>query len=142
MDEPASFSDGTGPSFECLLAEMVRMPEKEFKERLGDICYGLVLAFQEGKRRMNYGQALEAVQQGSRIARSGWNGKNMFVIFVPGSTIEKFNEGSAYQAHQTHLHLPLTIRPHLDMCNADGQMQPGWLASQSDMLATDWFIVD
>jgi hypothetical protein len=34
-----------------------------------------------------------------------------------------------------------TINPHIDMFTATGEMQPGWLASQTDMLANDWQIV-
>lgn len=33
------------------------------------------------------------------------------------------------------------INPHIDMFTAQGTMQPGWLASQADMLADDWRIV-
>jgi len=36
---------------------------------------------------------------------------------------------------------PVDINPHIDMFTADGSMQPGWLASQADMLATDWCVV-
>ncbi len=36
----------------------------------------------------------------------------------------------------------MTINGHVDMFTADGKMQPGWLASQTDMLACDWGITD
>jgi len=34
------------------------------------------------------------------------------------------------------------ILPHLDMKTADGSIQIGWLASQTDMLADDWRVVE
>ena len=34
------------------------------------------------------------------------------------------------------------ICSHIDMKAADGTMVIGWLASQTDMLAEDWVIVD
>ena len=32
---------------------------------------------------MTFGQALEALKEGKRVARSGWNGKGMFLLYVP-----------------------------------------------------------
>jgi hypothetical protein len=116
-----------------------------FKAKRGHQCNAMPFeGYTRDKREghvmsnMNFGNALQALKDGKKVARHGWNGKNMWVIFVPGSKLEKLYEGSAYAKHMSG---PVTIRPHLDMCNADGQMQPGWLASQSDMLSDDWFIV-
>ena len=92
---------------------------------------------------MNFGQALEELKAGSKVARAGWNGKGMWLIFVPGTNPAKLREGTPY-----HTHLGVDeceILPHIDMwtTNAEGRraMLPGWLASQSDMLAIDWVVV-
>lgn len=87
---------------------------------------------------MNYSQALEAAKQGKLISRQNWNGKGMFVFMVPGSTfkvsrpplIDIFPEDTE-----------ITYRPHLDMKYADGTVGV-WMASHSDMLENDWFIVE
>lgn len=91
---------------------------------------------------MNFGQALEALKLGSKVSREGWNGKGMWLVLVPGTPNVNFTEGSPY------MKAGLTsgeILPHIDMytVNAEGRraMLPGWLASQSDMLAEDWTIV-
>lgn len=89
---------------------------------------------------MNFGHALMALKDGKKVARTGWNGKDMCVILIPGTPEALLNEGMPY-AEATG-NTVVTIRPHLDMKCADGSMQPGWLASQSDMLADDWFIVE
>ena len=34
---------------------------------------------------MNFGQAIEALKEGKRVARAGWNGKGMFLFLVSGS---------------------------------------------------------
>lgn len=89
---------------------------------------------------MNFGQALEAVKEGGKITRVGWNGKGMFVVYQKGypdgipcnkQTAEAFGyeEGSLFK-----------VRPYLQMRCADGTHQM-WLASQSDLLADDWEIV-
>lgn len=85
---------------------------------------------------MNFGQAIEALKAGKKVARSGWNGKGMFLVLDPGSTVNELREGSAY--HKAGLTGAITINPHIDMKTATGEMQPGWLASQTDMLADDW----
>lgn len=86
---------------------------------------------------MTFGQALEALKLGKKVARPGWNGKNMFLFLVSGSTFQVnrppllgiYDEGTT-----------INYRPHIDMRTADGEIVP-WVASQSDLLVDDWFIV-
>ena len=89
---------------------------------------------------MNFGQAIEALKDGYKVSRAGWNGKGMWLILVPGSPNIKPVAGTPYsKAGITEL---VTINPHIDMFTATGEMQPGWLASQTDMLAEDFGIVE
>lgn len=87
---------------------------------------------------MNFGQALDALNEGKRVSRAGWNGKGMWLVLVPGTPEVNFREGSPYHAAGLTVG---DINPHVDMFTADGKMQPGWLCSQTDMLAQDWGIV-
>ena len=89
---------------------------------------------------MPFGLAIEALKLGQRVARAGWNGKGMWLTLDPGSVVNELREGSSY--HKAGLSGPITINPHIDMKTATGEMQPGWLASQTDMLADDWRIID
>lgn len=87
---------------------------------------------------MRFGEALDALEQGKRVARVGWNGKGMFLFLVPGSTFKVsrppllgiYPEGTEINYH-----------PHVDMKTADGTVVP-WLCSQTDMLARDWTVVE
>lgn len=92
---------------------------------------------------MTFGLALEALKKGCKVARKGWNGKGMWLILVPGQKEVALRQGTPYGDA-----LALTsceILPHIDMwtTNAHGRraMLPGWVASQTDMLADDWEIV-
>jgi hypothetical protein len=92
----------------------------------------------------SFGDAILALKQGKRVSRAGWNGKGMWLVLFPGTPVAQLREGTPYQ---TATGLPACeILPHIDMwtINAEGRraMLPGWLASQSDMLADDWSIVD
>ena len=45
---------------------------------------------------MTFGNAIEAMKEGKRVARRGWNGKNMFIFLTRGSRIDldEFPPGS------------------------------------------------
>lgn len=92
---------------------------------------------------MNFGNAIECLKDGEKVARAGWNGKGMWLVLVPGTPNAKLREGTPY--HTALGQSECEILPHIDMwtTNADGRraMLPGWLASQTDMLAEDWDIV-
>lgn len=87
---------------------------------------------------MTFGLAIEAMKHGKKVERAGWNGKGMFLFIVPGSTFTVnrppllgiYPEGTEINYHA-----------HIDMRTADGKIVP-WLASQTDMLADDWMIVE
>ena len=87
---------------------------------------------------MHFGSAITRIRDGQRLARRGWNGKGMFVFLVPGSTFQVnrppllgiYPEGTTINYHA-----------HIDMRTADGQIVP-WVASQTDLLADDWELVE
>lgn len=90
---------------------------------------------------MSFGLALEAAKMGKRIARKGWNGKNMSVAYQKGYPDGiPCNENTA-KAWGMEVGELFKCRPYLQMRCADGSFQM-WTASQSDILADDWYIVE
>lgn len=93
---------------------------------------------------MNFGQALQHLKEGKKVARQGWNGKGMWLVLVPGSENIKPRAGTPYS--NAGLTEEIQILPHIDMYTTDSSgrraMLPGWLASQTDMLSEDWTLVD
>ena len=87
---------------------------------------------------MPFGLAVEAVKKGHKVARSGWNGKGMFLFLVPGSTF-KVNRAPLLGIYPEGTEI--NYHAHIDMKTADDKVVP-WLASQTDVLADDWYIVD
>lgn len=87
---------------------------------------------------MNYGmdfsQALEHIKVGYKMRRAGWNGAGQFVFLVPGSTFEVSRPPllGIYPAGTV-----INYQPHIDIKTAQDTVVP-WLASQGDLLATDW----
>lgn len=95
---------------------------------------------------MKFGEALEAAKAGKRIRRTGWNGKGLWVAYSPGATLMSAERvwGDAIRtwvANRTAMGETAVITPYLVMKTAADELQSGWLASQSDMLAEDWEVV-
>jgi len=88
--------------------------------------------------KFGFGIALEEIKAGHKVARDGWNGKGMFLFLVPGSTF-KVNRPPLLGIYPEGTEV--NYQPHVDMKTAQGTIVP-WLASQSDLLAEDWILVE
>ncbi len=108
-------------------------------------------AYSEVGQGLSFGDALKALKAGQRVARTGWNGKGMWLSLscAPGgdaaagrreiaaenlwssnnSEYARQNGGSA------------VVLPCITMKTATGEILMGWLASQTDMLAEDWEVL-
>jgi hypothetical protein len=95
----------------------------------------------EEDQSMNFGEALEALKGGKKVARAGWNGRGMFVVYQKGypqgipcnkQTAEAWgmNEGE-----------PFVCNPYLQIKNVDGSHSM-WVPSIGDCLAEDWEVVE
>jgi predicted pyridoxine 5'-phosphate oxidase superfamily flavin-nucleotide-binding protein len=82
--------------------------------------------------------ALEALKHNQKVARKNWNGKDMFLFLVPGSTF-KVNRAPLMGIYPEGTEI--NYRPHIDMKTVNGEIVP-WVASQSDLIEDDWFIVN
>ncbi len=93
----------------------------------------------------DFGDAIKALKAGKKVARAGWNGKNMFLLLAGGYAVPKANLRPGTTITAEFLEAEgvdeMKIIPHIDMWTAQKTYLSGWLASQSDMLAEDWFIV-
>ena len=131
---------------------------KEAKECEGLIQTAYVLGAMKGEllgeETGTFGQALESLKRGHLVARKGWNGKGMFIFMRPEDSLptnmivnqvkslpESFKRWVAnnYGDSETDR---IKFTAYLCMKAADGTIVNGWLASQTDMLANDWVIVE
>ena len=86
---------------------------------------------------MTFGEAIEALKAGHKVAREGWNEKDVFLFLVPGSTF-KVNRPPLMGIYPEGTEI--TYQPHIDMKTAQDTVVP-WAPTQSDVLAEDWDIV-
>lgn len=84
---------------------------------------------------MNFGKALEALKSGSKVARIGWNGKGLSV------ELQTPDENSKMTLPYLFMNYPATPASDTAPANHINARVP-WLASQTDMLAEDWQIVE
>lgn len=92
-------------------------------------------AFEEAYRPtdgLTFGLAIEAMKKGLKVARHGWNGKGIYLELQVPDEHSKMTLPYIYIV-TTGL---ITLNPH-----APKGCVP-WLASQTDMLADDWYIVE
>lgn len=82
---------------------------------------------------MNFGQAIEAMKNGECVRREGWNGKGMHIYI---ENMLSFISGDGVFKGQTREYEPFIV-----MFTAQKVHQPGWLASQPDILSEDWEVV-
>jgi hypothetical protein len=89
---------------------------------------------------MTFGQAIEALKAGQKVSRTGWNGKGMFLYYVPAA---------AFPAQRNTFGTMVGVFPddmvpycaYIAMKTAQDNVVP-WLASQTDVLSQDWGIVE
>lgn len=92
---------------------------------------------------LTFGQAVEALKQGKRVTRSGWNGRGMYLWLLPAAMVKaewccEPHLKAVAEANGGEIEALGSIR----MMTADKKVLTGWLASQTDMLSDDWIILD
>ena len=95
---------------------------------------------------MTFGQAVEALKQGKKGSRRGWNGKGMYLWLLPEFIVKKEwcrDERLIECMGEADEILCLgSIRMFTHDSTGRKAVLTGWLASQSDILSEDWYIVD
>lgn len=102
---------------------------------------GVFLPVSQIDEEFSFSLAIELLKQGEKIARKGWNGKGMFVVYQKGypqgipcnkQTAEAWglNEGDLF-----------VCNPYLQIKCANGSHSM-WVPSINDVLAEDWVIIE
>ena len=84
---------------------------------------------------MSFGLAIEAMKKGKKVARRGWNGKNQHIELATRISYMTAEGVFVNVEHEAIGNKAIAF------CGASG-VQMGWLASQADMLADDWEVVE
>ena len=83
---------------------------------------------------MDFGDAIAVMKDGAKVARKGWNGRGQYVFLAYEADFVTDADISAFDGKDVEVGDMLVLK------TAQDTFQPGWLASQADMLAEDWYI--
>ncbi len=84
---------------------------------------------------MDFGKAIQLLKAGQRVQRQGWNGKNQYIELATSISYKNANNEIVNAEHDAIGNKAIAF------VGTSG-VQLGWLASQADMLAEDWKIVE
>lgn len=83
---------------------------------------------------MNFGEALEAIKNGKKAKRKGWNGKEQYIELAQNISYQNMG-GEVVNCNHENIG-----NKAIAFAGTSG-VQMGWLASQADMLSEDWEVV-
>ena len=92
---------------------------------------------------MNFGEAVQSLKEGERVARSGWNGKNMYLFlitdwdFVTDIECEEINDGEGNRYFEID---DFELEQFICLKSANNKLVP-WNPNNLDMLAEDWIVL-
>jgi hypothetical protein len=84
---------------------------------------------------MDFGGAIVALKAGKKCARTGWNGKGMYLYLVPGQEFKSLTDHAIKEFGET-----TPYRPYFALKTAQNDIAM-WSPSGSDALAEDWVIL-
>ena len=86
----------------------------------------------------NFGDAVKAIKEGKKAARKGWNGKGMFIYYVPAGRYVPCTDIAKSLVDSQGL---VVYAPYIALNTGKGYVIP-WTVSQEDALSEDWEIVE
>lgn len=127
------YQDGGKPNVAAFNGYVSWSPKEQFEKAYQPI------------NALSFGHAIEALKTGKKVARSGWNGKGMWLYLVPANNYPAQTEAAKeyWKDRSTGTHDGNPLVPYgayIAMKTAQENVIP-WLASQTDVLAEDWVIV-
>ena len=130
-------------SDEGYLVEYIDGGQANTKEYKGYISWSPKDVFERAYRPvdgMSFGLAIEAIKKGYKVARKGWNGKGMFIYYVPANKYPMSNNLLKTMAGRYEDDL-VPYQAYIAFKTVDDTVVP-WVASQTDILAEDWEVAE
>ena len=94
-------------------------------------------------KNLTFGAAIEALKDGKKVTRSGWNGKGMFLWLKPAAVIKaEWCKDPMLKSLVEKNGGESNALGTICMFTADKSILTGWLASQTDMLSEDWMVIE
>ena len=129
------------PADEGFLVEYVDGGASNHPSHAGYISWSPKDVFERAYRLssgLTFGDALQALKAGKRVARAGWNGKGMFVYYVRAAAYLA-QSAAAIEYFGKNAYVPYA--PYLALKGVDERVST-WVPSINDVLAEDWVVLE
>ena len=114
---------------ECIFADIDHMMADDWEIVDWDSITGLDVS------TFTFGEAISRMKRGERVARKGWNGRNQYIQLATNISYIDADGNAVNVEHEAIGNKAIAF------VGTSG-VQMGWLASQADMLAEDWVLVE
>lgn len=93
---------------------------------------------------MNFSEALDSLKLGNKIARSGWNGKDQYVVAQSQTTTTDASKiwNPHNKDHAEKIGGKIDVAPYCTLKTAQDTLAMGWTSSTGDLFANDWLILE
>ncbi len=98
----------------------------------------------EPLKTISFGDAINFLKAGKKAARTKWKEKNTFLVLCPGNKVpaNRMKVKAVKECYEQEETKTVVIAPHIDLKSENDIYVTGWFASQEDMLADDWYVVE
>ena len=93
---------------------------------------------------LTFGDALMALKQGHKVCRTGWNGKDQYIVAPAQTTTTEASKiwNPHNKAHAEKIGGQIDVAPYCTLKTAQDTLAMGWTPSTGDLFAEDWSILD
>lgn len=128
------------------LVEYVGGGKSNHPDHVGYISWSPKEVFEQSYKpngSLSFGAAIELLKAGKRVARSGWNGKDQYVVAQAETTTTDaskiWNPHNKAHAEKTGGHID--VAPYCTLKTAQDTLAMGWVPSTGDLFANDWLVL-
>lgn len=99
------------------------------------------------EKMMDFSEALKNLKAGKKMTRKGWNGNifsfdpNMYIWMEPACKLPRLDAMSENLKSAFGRNFSIEKLGTFIMKTRDNKLMVGWLATNADLLAEDWFVV-
>jgi hypothetical protein len=95
-------------------------------------------------QNLSFSEALVALKTGKKVARSGWDGKDQYVVAQAITTTTPSTSiwNTHNKAHAEKLGGKIDVSPYCTLKTTQDTLEMGWTPSTGDLFAEDWVVLE
>lgn len=134
------------PSEEGYFVEYMDGGKPNHQNHIGYVSWSPKDVFEQAYQangNLSFSAALEALKSGKKVARSGWNGKDQYVVAQAQTTTTEASKiwNPHNKAHAEKIGGQIDVAPYCTLKTAQDNLAMGWVPSTGDLFANDWVIL-